>query len=96
MEKTLEKRLRLAVEKLGGKCLKFVSPGNAGVPDRMVLLRGRVWFVEVKTEHGVLSALQVAVHKILAATGHEVRIIKNEQDLRNLLHEIAPVPGPGL
>ena len=36
-ESTVEKRFRLAVEADGGLCLKFVSPGRRGVPDRLVL-----------------------------------------------------------
>jgi hypothetical protein len=48
-ESDIERRLRLAVEDLGGECWKFVSPGNNGVPDRLCLLPGgRIIFVEVK------------------------------------------------
>ena len=48
-EKQIEQRLMGAVRKLGGLCLKFVSPGWSGAPDRLVLLpEGRVMFVEVK------------------------------------------------
>ena len=38
LENELEKKLRDKVKKLGGKAYKFVSPGNAGVPDRLVFL----------------------------------------------------------
>ena len=38
LENELEKKLRDKVKKLGGKAYKFVSPGNAGVPDRLVVL----------------------------------------------------------
>jgi len=94
MEKTLEKRLRLRIEAMGGKCIKFVSPGNAGVPDRICLMGGRVWFVEVKTEHGILSPLQKALHKIFEATGHTVWIIKDDFDLNRFINEIAPLSTP--
>ena len=48
-ESDIEKRLRLGVKKLGGLCLKWVSPGFTGVPDRIILLPGgRVVFVELK------------------------------------------------
>ena len=33
-EKQIEKYLRLRIEERGGVCLKFVSPGQDGVPDR--------------------------------------------------------------
>lgn len=50
-EKATEAYLRDEVRKLGGTAYKFVSPGQAGVPDRIVVLPGgRIFFVEVKSE----------------------------------------------
>ena len=58
-EKQLEKYLRLRIEERGGVCLKFVSPGQDGVPDRVVVMPGgRVYFVELKTQAGKLSRIQ--------------------------------------
>ena len=37
LEKEIEKILVTEVKKLGGKAYKFVSPGNSGVPDRIVI-----------------------------------------------------------
>ena len=37
-EHAVEKHLRLRTQELGGWALKFVSPGNAGVPDRLTIL----------------------------------------------------------
>lgn len=48
-EKQLEQKLIKAVKENGGLCLKFTSPGTAGVPDRIIILpNGHVGFVEVK------------------------------------------------
>ena len=48
-EKEVEKKLVDEVKKRGGLCLKFVSPGFNGVPDRLLLLnKGKLSFVEVK------------------------------------------------
>ena len=48
-EAELEKRLKEEIEKRGGLCLKWTSPGFTGVPDRIVLLPGaRILFIEVK------------------------------------------------
>lgn len=50
-EKVTESYLRNEIKKLGGTAYKFVSPGNAGVPDRMICLPGgRVLFAELKSE----------------------------------------------
>lgn len=49
LEKDIEQKLVKKVKAVGGLCLKWVCPGWAGVPDRIVLLPGgRVVFVELK------------------------------------------------
>lgn len=58
-ESEIEKILVQNVKRIGGMAYKFVSPGNDGVPDRLVLLPGgRVIFAELKTESGKLTDLQ--------------------------------------
>ena len=48
-ESRIERRLASAVKTQGGLCLKFISPGWDGAPDRLTLLpRGRMAFVELK------------------------------------------------
>lgn len=50
-EKSVERLLKNRVEEMipGAKCLKFVSPGYTGVPDRIILLPGgAVVFAELK------------------------------------------------
>lgn len=48
-ESELERKFCTAVCRAGGKAYKFVSPGNAGMPDRLVVLPGgRIGFVELK------------------------------------------------
>ena len=55
VERSFCKRLREA----GCLVYKFVSPGNDGVPDRIVVTPGgRVIFVELKTERGKLEPIQ--------------------------------------
>lgn len=58
-ESEIENKLREVVEKMGGVCFKFVSPGNRGVPDRIAIYPGgMIHFIELKTKVGRLSALQ--------------------------------------
>lgn len=47
-ENKIEKYLVSQVNRIGGLCLKFVSPGNSGVPDRIVMFQGTIVFVELK------------------------------------------------
>ena len=58
-ESELEGRFCRLVAQAGGKAYKFVSPGNSGVPDRIVVLPGgRIGFVELKQEGGKPRKLQ--------------------------------------
>jgi hypothetical protein len=59
MEKDVEAYVRREVKKMGGKLLKWVCPGNDGVPDRILMLPGgRIWFIEFKDGGGKVSPLQ--------------------------------------
>lgn len=72
-ENAIEKHLRLQVEKHGGRAFKWVSPGNVGVPDRIVIFHGRrPFFVELKAPGKLLRGTQVRQHVILLALGQDV------------------------
>ena len=76
LEKEIERILVTEVKKLGGRAYKWVSPGNDGVPDRIVIFPNRASvFVELKTERGRLSSLQRVQCKRLKELGQDVRII---------------------
>ena len=69
-ESAIERRFVEQVKQLGGFSYKWVSPGRAGVPDRIVVLPGgRVLFVELKREGGVLKPLQAHELARLQALG---------------------------
>lgn len=75
-ESEIEKILVGEVKKLGGRAYKWVSPGNDGVPDRIVIFPNRPpVFVELKTDTGKLSALQKAQCKRLLDLGQRVEIV---------------------
>lgn len=58
-EREIEKYLVRKVKNFGGRSYKFTSPTAAGVPDRIVLLKNCVFFVEVKRPGGKLTYRQV-------------------------------------
>lgn len=74
-ENKVEKYLDSEVVKLGGITRKWVSPGRDGVPDRVVILNGKVWFVEVKTDDGKSSPTQEREQKRLMDAGATVMIV---------------------
>ena len=87
-EKDIEKILVHEVRKLGGWAYKWVSPGNDGVPDRIVFLPGRPpVFVELKTETGKLSALQEVQIDRLKRLGQDVRVLWGLQEVKEFMKE---------
>ena len=74
-EASLEQKIVGSVKSRGGKCLKWVSPGYTGVPDRIVFLPGgKIVFAEIKkpgTADG-RSPRQKRVAQILTRLGQKV------------------------
>lgn len=88
LEKDIEKILVTEVRKLGGRAYKWVSPGNDGVPDRIVILPGlRPIFVELKTETGRLSAIQNVQIDRLRKMKQNVKILYGESQVRDFLED---------
>lgn len=79
-EKDIETYLREQVRKAGGKAYKFESPGNDGVPDRIVLFPGnRIYFVELKAPGKKPRPLQIKQMRDIASFGCDVRVIDNKK-----------------
>ena len=87
LEKDIEQKLRKKIEGMGGWCLKWVCPGWAGVPDRIILLpHARIYFVETKRPRGgELSALQKKWCKWLTMLGFSYTVVWNDTDLAAFL-----------
>lgn len=69
-ERDVEKYIKNAAENLGCLFLKWVCPGNDGVPDRILIMPGgAICFVEVKTEAGHMTGLQAFWQKKLRGIG---------------------------
>jgi hypothetical protein len=89
LEKDVEEKLRIEIEKLGGKCLKWVSPNYSGVPDRICIVLGQVWFVELKKPRGGRTApLQKLFGKWLVEQGCNYANIKNENEINRLIEKV--------
>jgi len=58
LEKQVEARLSNKIKTIGGHTWKFASPNSRGVSDRIVIINGRVIFVEVKRDGGKMTPLQ--------------------------------------
>ena len=89
LEKDIEKFLNDNIKKLGGRSYKFVSPGNSGVPDRIIFLPGgRIYFLELQTKKGRPSALQKLQRRRFKELGHEVYLLYGMDEVKEFLSEI--------
>jgi hypothetical protein len=87
-ESIIEVYLRDKVKTIGGIAYKFVSPGNSGVPDRLVLLPGeKCLFVELKAPGKEPTLRQLYQHKKLKALGFEVVIIDSKEKVDKLINQ---------
>lgn len=85
LESAVETKFRKTVKALGGRALKFVSPGNRGVPDRIVLfpipeehreiVAKCIRFVELKAPKKKPRPDQVREHQRLRDFGFFVQVI---------------------
>ena len=91
-ERDIEQRLVREVRKMGGEAFKWVSPGNDGVPDRIVMLPGLIIFVELKADRGRLSSVQKVQIRRIQKLGQDVEVVQGMDELEEFLermkHEI--------
>ncbi len=88
-ESEIERWLVNQIKDLGGIADKFVSPGNPGVPDRIIVMpSGRIIFAELKTEIGRLSGIQKWQRQRYQKLGVDYRVVKGMKAARELVKEL--------
>lgn len=88
-ERDIEKWLRQKIEQMGGIAMKFTSPGNDGVPDRIAILPGgQVWFIELKASGEEPRKIQEWQIKRLRNLGCNVAVITGMNEAHNWLWEV--------
>lgn len=89
LEKTIEMQLVKTVKQMGGRALKFISPGLDGMPDRLVLLpNGNIAFIEVKAPGKKPRALQLARHEMLRQLGFKVYVLDSTNLIQEIIHDL--------
>jgi len=90
-ESYIESYLVRKVKELGGLCYKFVSPGNPGVPDRLIITpTGKTIFVELKTEVGRLAIVQKWQRSEMEKRGADCRVLFGMDAVKDFLREVFP------
>jgi hypothetical protein len=84
LEKEIERKLCRRVARRGGLAFKFLS-SVAGVPDRIIILSGDVFFVETKSPTGKTRKLQRATIRKMRLAGAEVHVIKTMNQIKDII-----------
>lgn len=88
-EKFIEEKLKKAVKEKDGLCLKFVSPGFDGVPDRIILMpEGIIAFAELKAPGKKLRPFQERRKRQLESLGFSIFCIDNIKCIGGIIDEI--------
>lgn len=89
-EYAVEKHLVQKTQECGGICLKFISPGIAGAPDRIVILpSGKIGFAEMKAPGKKPRRLQRAVIRDLYRRGCRIATIDNLKSVEGFVRRLA-------
>lgn len=96
-EREVEAYLRTQVERMGGRCVKFVPDQDPGMPDRIVMLPGGVlvWVETKKPRGGRVSKLQRLRHEQLRALGQRVEVVWTKEQADRLVSSLAPASPQG-
>ena len=88
-ERTIEAKLKNAVETSGGLCWKLVCPGTTGVPDRICLMRNRVVFVELKAPGKQPRPIQVRRMNQLRQQGFTALVVDSVDGIKEVLDALS-------
>ena len=86
-EAKIEAQLKKIIKSAGGLCWKFTSPGTAGVPDRIVICKGKIAFVELKAPGEKPRSLQRERAKQLRRSGAHVYCISTTEQAQRFARE---------
>ena len=90
LESHVEKTVTAYARKLGWLSYKFSSPSVRGVPDRIYMRDGEIFFIEFKREGKKPTKLQLHTHKqIQEQGGIEVFIIDDVEQGKKLIDTLS-------
>ena len=84
-ESTIEKYLVARCKEHRVYCRKWAAPGVRGVPDRILLVEGSWWAVEVKAPGKKPTKLQLLEHKRIQSHGGRIVVVDSKEGVDALL-----------
>jgi len=86
-ESLIEAYLAKRIKDRQGWTLKLFSFSVKGLPDRMVLYKGNVYFVELKALGKKPSKVQLYIHKKLGRLGFNVFVIDSKEGVDEFMEQ---------
>lgn len=84
-EREVEAYLKKQVELAGGEVRKVAWIGRRGAPDRVVMLRGQTWWIELKAPGKVPEPHQAREHARMQKMGQSVFVVDTKEMVDTLL-----------
>lgn len=84
-ESQIERYLVERVKALGGECRKLRWIGRNGAPDRIVMLNGRVIFIEFKAPGEKCRPHQIREHERMCRMGQHVVVVDSHDGVDEVL-----------
>ena len=88
LEREVESHLLARCRQMGFLCMKFTSPGQSGVPDRVVVTPMGTVFVETKRPGGKVRRLQEVVIEKMRRAGAEVHVVNSVVGVDELVEQL--------
>lgn len=89
-EKTIEKHCQVVAKKHDGIAVKFSSPSNRGVPDRIIMLPdGKIGFMELKGTGKKATKLQQHWIDRLNAMGFKSAVIDSKDGVTEFIKDLS-------
>lgn len=86
-EALVEAHLVRRVKSLGGLCYKFTSPARRSVPDRLCIIDGVAFFVELKAPGKKPTPKQAAEIELIRSKGIRVFVADTKEAVDAVLQE---------
>lgn len=80
-ESELQKKIKDRLIKSGWSVIKLIQTNMNGIPDLMCIRKGRVMFLEVRTEKGIVAPLQEKRIEELNKHGVFAKVVRCVEDV---------------
>lgn len=88
IENDIEEYLGKRAKEENGIYFKFISPGNSGVPDRILIIKGYTIFIELKAPGKTTRELQTETIKKMRKQGATVFVFDSKEQIDELFFNI--------